>query len=570
MKIKLTIYLAIFFVFIPSLLFATLSGKKICVDPGHGGSDPGATGVNGSALPNEADLVLDIDLRFRTKLQNHSATVIMTRTDDVAVSLENRVAIANNNSATIFVSTHLNSYHLESANGTETFAYQAGTNGATLATKIQNELIKFLKRTNRGVKYAGYYVIKNTNMPAALSEGLFVSNTTEFNLISQASTREDHAIALYHAVCSYFGVTPKDGGTTPTEKVEVKGFVFNATKGENVEGNRIAGADCYLKKTGQADLHAVTSATGLFTFTDVTPGEYTLEITKTGFNKGTKSVSASGNPTWASTGLTESTGGTTVSWIKGFVFNESNGLGNNPGNRIANATCVLKKTIGGAEVTVTTDDSGFFRFNDLEAADYTLTVSKAGFVTTSDKPLTLVAGENWASTGIAEQGAVELGGLSGMVTSKTSYLSIAGAQCVITSKTSGDPYTAYSDETGKYEFKNIIPDDYTLSVSKEGYENWTGDITVMTDQNAVKDVELTPAETVNDDDSVANPDEEADEVAKPDDEEQVDNETNDESVINQDNDPVKIDSDETDDSDWNDFGILDDEETGCGCSFIRF
>ena len=569
MKIKLTTYIAIVFFFIPSVLFATLSGKKICVDPGHGGSDPGATGVNGSALPNEADLVLDIDLRFRTKLQNHSATVVMTRTDDVAVELANRVAIANNNSATIFVSTHLNSYHLESANGTETFAYQAGTNSATLATKIQNELIKFLKRTNRGVKYASYYVIKNTTMPAALSEGLFVSNTAEFNLISQASTREDHAVALYHAVCSYFGVTPKDGGTTPTEKVEVKGYAFNATKGENVEGNRIAGADCYLKKSGEPDLHVVTSATGLFTFTNVTPGDYTLEITKTGFNNGTKSVNASGNPTWASTGLTESTGGTTVSWIKGFVFNESNGLGNVAENRIANATCVLKKTIGGAEVTVTTDDSGFFRFNDLEAADYTLTVSKTGFVTTSDKPLTLVAGENWASTGIAEQGAVELGGLSGMVTSKTSYLAIAGAQCVITSKTSGDPYTVYSDETGKYEFKNIIPDDYTLAVSADGYETWTGDVTVMTDQNAVKDVELAPAETVSDDDSVSIPDDEEKEDTDLETEDSIDNEATDDNGTNQDNDPAKIDSDEADDSDWNDFGILDDEETGCSCSFVK-
>jgi len=567
MKIKLTTYIAICFFFIPSILFATLSGKKICVDPGHGGSDPGAIGTNGSALPNEADLVLDVDLRLQSMLTDDAATVVMTRTDEVEVSLANRVAIANSNSVTIFVSTHLNSSDLASANGTETYAYQSGGNSQTLATYIQNELLDHLGRTNRGVKYSGFYVIKNTTMPAALSEGLFVSNSTEFNLISQAATRQEHALGVYHAICSYFGVTPKDDPGTGETPGEVKGFAYNETKGGNVEGNRIAGADCYLKKSGEPDVHVVTSATGLFAFSSVDPGDYTLLIEKTGFNSATKDVTVtSGNPTWASTGLTESTGGTETAWIKGFVFNDSNGLGNDPENRIANATCVLKKTVGGAEVTVTTDDSGFFRFNDLEPADYTLTVSKTGFVTTSDKPLTLIAGENWASTGIAEQGAVELGGLSGTVTSKTSYLAIAGAQCVITSKTSGDPYTVYSDETGKYEFTDIIPDDYTLAVSADGYEKWTGDVTVMTDQNAVKDVELTPLETANDDDTAEIPDEN-ETVNDTDVVETVDNETPDESVIDPDDDPGITDSDETDDSIRDDSGEID-EEVGCGCSFI--
>jgi N-acetylmuramoyl-L-alanine amidase len=567
MKIKLTTYIAICFFFIPSILFATLSGKKICVDPGHGGSDPGAIGTNGSALPNESDLVLDVDLRLQSMLTDDAATVVMTRTDDVEVSLANRVAIANSNSVTIFVSTHLNSSDLASANGTETYAYQSGGNSQTLATYIQNELLDHLGRTNRGVKYSGFYVIKNTTMPAALSEGLFVSNSTEFNLISQAATRQEHALGVYHAICSYFGVTPKDDPGTGETPGEVKGFAYNETKGGNVEGNRIAGADCYLKKSGEPDVHVVTSATGLFAFSSVDPGDYTLLIEKTGFNSATKDVTVtSGNPTWASTGLTESTGGTETAWIKGFVFNDSNGLGNDPENRIANATCVLKKTVGGAEVTVTTDDSGFFRFNDLEPADYTLTVSKTGFVTTSDKPLTLIAGENWASTGIAEQGAVELGGLSGTVTSKTSYLAIAGAQCVITSKTSGDPYTVYSDETGKYEFTDIIPDDYTLAVSADGYEKWTGDVTVMTDQNAVKDVELTPLETANDDDVSEIPDEN-ETVNDTDVVETVDNETPDESVIDPDDDPGITDSDETDDSIRDDSGEID-EEVGCGCSFI--
>ncbi len=118
-------------------LDAALTGKKICVDPGHGGSDPGALGVNGSAYPDEADIVLDIDLRFRTLLQNDGASVLMTRDNDTTVSLANRVDQANSWGATIFLSTHLNSADAESANGTETYAYQSGTTSASLAQKVQ-------------------------------------------------------------------------------------------------------------------------------------------------------------------------------------------------------------------------------------------------------------------------------------------------------------------------------------------------------------------------------------------------------------------------------------------------
>lgn len=571
MKIKLTTCIIFVLFFAPSVLFATLAGKKICVDPGHGGSDPGAVGVNGSALPNEADLVLDIDLRLRSMLTDDAATVIMTRTDDVAVELANRVAIANDNSVTIFVSTHLNSHSDPTAHGTETYAYQAGGNSQTLATKIQNELVARLGRTDRGVKYASYSVIKNTSMPAALSEGLFVSNTAEFNLISQPNTRQEHALGLYHAICSYFGVTPlgdPGSGDTPGEVI---GFVFNATKGENVEGNRVAGADCYLKKTGESDIHVVSSATGLFTFSGVNPGDYTLRIQKTGFDAAEKAVNVtSGNPTWASTGLSESTGGTDPAWLKGFIYNESTWLGNIDGNRIANAACVLKKVSDGTEVTVNSDSNGFFRFNDLAVTDYTLTVSKPGFITTSNKPVTLIAGENWASTGILEEGAVELGGLSGLITSKTSYLAIDKAQCVIASKTSGDPYTAYSDESGKYEFTNIIPDDYSLAVSKEGYETWSGDVTIMSDQNGIKNIELTPAEETNDD-TVTDDDENSDVEIMDDaasDSEEIPDESSDEASNIPSGDSQNEIPDETSDSNWDDFGLTD-EESGCSCSFIN-
>lgn len=561
MKIRSLSYILLAVILLTANLSATLSGKKICVDPGHGGSDPGATGVNGSSLPNEADLVLDIDSRFVSMLTGDSATVIMTRTDDVAVSLENRVAIANDNSVNIFVSTHLNSNELESAHGTETYAYQSGGNGEILAGKIQDELMDHLARTDRGVKYANFFVIKNTTMPAALSEGLFVSNTAEFNLISQTDTRQEHAIALYHAVCSYYGVTPMDDPGTGEDPGNVKGFVYNATQGENVDGNRIAGADCTLSNT-ENSYDVVSAATGLFSFTGVVPGDYTLTIEKTGFTTATKAISVtSGNDTWASTGIEES-GGVETAWLKGFVFNESTGLGNVAENRIADAVCVLKNTSTSAEVTVNSDSSGLFRFNDLEAGDYILTISKTGF-TTKVVNLTMIAGENWGSTGIIEEGAAELGSLTGNITSKENSSAISGALCVLTHKTSGDPFSVNSDETGTYLFESMVPGDYSLTVTADGFNDWTGDITIVTDTQSVKDVELEETITAEDSDIIIDPDNETADT----DPAQTDLE-----LTDNDDTPVfpdeTTDSDETNDTDWADIGTED--EVGCSCSVVGF
>lgn len=566
MRIRSITYILFALLLLTSGLSATLSGKKICVDPGHGGSDPGATGVNGSTLPNEADLVLDIDQRFSSMLTADSATVIMTRNDDVEISLDNRVAIANDNSVNIFVSTHLNSYSDPAANGTETYAYQAGGNGETLATKIQNELIDHVGRFNRGVKFAGYYVIKYTNMPAALSEGLFVSNTAEFNLISQSDTRQEHALALYHAVCSYYGVTPMDDPGTGEDPGNVKGFVYNATQGENVEGNRIAGADCNLSNT-ENSYDAVSSSTGLFSFTNIVPGDYTLTIEKTGFTTASKSVTVtSGADTWASTGIEES-GGSETAWLKGFVFNESTGLGNVAENRIADAVCVLKNKTTNAEVTVNSDASGLFRFNDLDTGSYSLTISMTDF-TTRTVDITIIAGENWASTGIFEEGAVELGSLTGIITSADTSSPVENALCVLTSKTSGDPFSVNSDGTGTYLFENMIPDDYSLTVKASGFNDWTGDITIASGVQSVKDVELETAETAEDSDITSDSEITPDNETEDSDSSMTDNEQPDTDETPVFPDDETTDSGITTDADWADIGI--EEETGCSCAVVGF
>lgn len=559
MKVRKLFIIILFSLLVPFALSATLSGKKVCVDPGHGGSDPGATGVNGSTLPNEADLVLDVDLRLKSKLENDSAIVVMTRTDDTTISLSNRVSIANDSSATIFISTHLNSYSDPAAHGTETYAYQSGTNSANLATYIQNELIDYLGRYNRGVKYAGYYVIKYTTMPAALSEGLFVSNTEEFNLISQASAREDHAIAVYRAVCQYFGETPQEGGGTTTDPGNLIGFVYNATLGDNVEGNRIAGADCYLVQGGTDEHQVVSSATGLFNFTGVEAGDYQLRIEKAGFNTTTKDVTViADTDTWASTGITEDNGGSATAWLKGFIYNESTGLGNVAENRIEGATCTLTNDSTSATSNMDTDSSGLFRFNELEPGSYTMKIEKPGF-STKTVNFTVVDGENWGSTAIEEDGAQELGSATGTITSKTTYSVIEGAQCVLTSE-SGDPFTVYSDDSGKYLFENMVDGDYSLSIEADGYEKWQGDISINAGQETIKDVQLEESETT---DETETPDKEVTDNETTDELASDEEQTNDESqeIPEKEENPDNVL--ETDDE-----NLPEDENVGCSITLI--
>jgi N-acetylmuramoyl-L-alanine amidase len=186
---------------------AELSGRKVVIDPGHGGDDPGALGIDGAAYPNEKDFNLEVGLRLRTRLQNAGCTVVMTRTTDTTVSLIARRDLANNQNPNCFISIHCNSFTSSSAHGTETFWWTSG-NAAdqNIATKVQNRLIQFLQRANRGVKQ-GSFTVLTANPPTCLAELLFISNQTEFNIINSEAGKNNSADALLYAVLDFVGVT---------------------------------------------------------------------------------------------------------------------------------------------------------------------------------------------------------------------------------------------------------------------------------------------------------------------------------------------------------------------------
>ncbi|MGG7058014.1 cell wall-binding repeat-containing protein [Clostridium tertium] len=146
----------------------------VYLDPGHGGSDPGSSG-NGLI---EKELNLKIALGVRDKLQSMGIVVYMSRDTDKFVSLQDIAAGANAVNPDIFISIHQNSFTSSSAYGIETYWYK-GNADKSLATFLQNRLIKNTNGYNRGVKNEDFYVIKNTNMPSSLVECGFLTNPDE-------------------------------------------------------------------------------------------------------------------------------------------------------------------------------------------------------------------------------------------------------------------------------------------------------------------------------------------------------------------------------------------------------
>lgn len=162
---------------------------KIFLDPGHGGSDPGAQS-NGL---NEKDVVLDIALKTQEVLDNEYAGVEtkMSRTTDEFVELEDRSAMANNWGSDYFFSFHLNSFD-GSASGFESYIYNGNVDSETRTRQlhIHTFLADRLDIADRGRKEANFSVLRNTMMPALLTEYMFIDNPDENALLQEKTYRD--------------------------------------------------------------------------------------------------------------------------------------------------------------------------------------------------------------------------------------------------------------------------------------------------------------------------------------------------------------------------------------------
>jgi len=215
---------------------------RVVLDAGHGGHDQGTRSKSGML---EKDLVLDITLRLAELLRERLGTdVILTRSDDTYLSLEERTRLANEGKADLFLSIHANSSPVKSVAGVETFYlnFSTGREDLDLATRenaasqrsisdlkevvskialrakvdesrefamrVQNSLHTTAVKQNkeakdRGVKRAPFVVLIGADMPSVLAEIGFLSNSRDETLLKGTEHRDRIAEALYNGIAGY-------------------------------------------------------------------------------------------------------------------------------------------------------------------------------------------------------------------------------------------------------------------------------------------------------------------------------------------------------------------------------
>jgi len=218
--------------------------KTIYLDAGHGGTDAGA--VNGYHYEKNDNLNMAKAVKNLLVKQGH--TVIMTREDDIFVSLADRTKKANAAGADIFVSIHRNSFTNITANGTEIWVYTtAGAVDVGAATEVLERLAAVGIQCNRGVKKGNYHVLRESNMTSMLIELGFISNTIDNQLL--ATYFDAYAEAMAQGICAALGVEYSTGNNTN----EAEDFIYRVQVGAfGVKAN----AEAFLAKVREMGLEA--------------------------------------------------------------------------------------------------------------------------------------------------------------------------------------------------------------------------------------------------------------------------------------------------------------------------
>lgn len=185
----------------------------IVIDPGHGGNDPGKIGIND--VP-EKDVNLAISLELKEILEQNDCRVVMTRQKDEALyqagdtnkkvaDLRARCQMINDSGADAVISIHQNSFTAESSRGAQVFYRASSQEGKKLADILQTQLVSGLDPDNRRVAKANsdYFMLKNTTATMVIVECGFLSNSTEAELLTQASYQRRVAWAVALGVLQY-------------------------------------------------------------------------------------------------------------------------------------------------------------------------------------------------------------------------------------------------------------------------------------------------------------------------------------------------------------------------------
>ncbi len=283
------IILILFSLLFPAIIFSQSNGvdriRKIVIDAGHGGEDPGA--ISRDRKYAEKNITLNVALILgRLISENFPETeVIYTRKTDVFIPLDERTQIANRNKADLFISIHVNSARAQEASGTETFVMGVDKSSSNLeVSKLENSVVvleedysskyqgfdpdnpesyiifsllqnshleqslefaasvqKSLNngpiKKSRGIKQAGFLVLWRATMPSILVELGFISNYNDYKILINKESQESFARSIFNAFASY---KKRYEGDTSTPIVIESPKKESDSTGDTDPGSRVA------------------------------------------------------------------------------------------------------------------------------------------------------------------------------------------------------------------------------------------------------------------------------------------------------------------------------------------
>ena len=181
-----------------------LNKQLIVLDPGHGGSDKGAT----LQKIQEKNLSLKTAVLVKRYLNEKGYRVVLTRSRDIFLPLSKRTHIANRTKSALFVSIHYNAFKSSQVEGIEVYYYNKGpkwrqSRSKKLAQCVLDGMIMVTQAKNRGIKPGNFYVIRETQMPAILIEGGFITHPQEHVHLSNQKYIETLAHSIADGIETY-------------------------------------------------------------------------------------------------------------------------------------------------------------------------------------------------------------------------------------------------------------------------------------------------------------------------------------------------------------------------------
>ena len=190
-----------------------VANKIVVVDPGHGGPDGGGTGPSGIL---EKEVTLQFAKEVALKFSQAGSMVKLTREDDNDLSVEgktirqrkvedlkNRVKLANEGGAAVYLSLHTNSFGSKWS-GAQMFYYAESQESKRLAQCIQDEIVRIMGNTHRKPRPLDPYILRNLKMPAVIIEVGFLSNPQEEKLLLDTNYQSKMAYAIFTGTVKYF------------------------------------------------------------------------------------------------------------------------------------------------------------------------------------------------------------------------------------------------------------------------------------------------------------------------------------------------------------------------------